>query len=169
MGYLTQYCAIKSLVNVTCDKASSLSEKSDEVPVVASLAEIWQADTGEWHYNIITTKSNAIQATNNPTAHAEMLVLQTLANLPRSCRDCDSSSGRQLVIATNLEPCPMCAGAIYHFRIPIVAFDLWDEKLGGCGSKWDILRQSGAKVAIYGNVLEGKSLGILQRFFANLR
>ena len=59
---------------------------------------------------------NQVTATNDPTAHAEMLAIRQACQKlsPFELRGCD--------LYTSCEPCPMCLGAIYWARIHKVYF-----------------------------------------------
>jgi guanine deaminase len=65
---------------------------------------------------VIAEAANQVTATNDPTAHAEMLAIrQACQKLHRfELRGCD--------LYTSCEPCPMCLGAIYWARIDKVYF-----------------------------------------------
>ncbi len=60
---------------------------------------------------IIGKGANLVTATNDPTAHAEIVAIREAANNIGSfeLQDCE--------IYTSCEPCPMCLGAIYWARI----------------------------------------------------
>lgn len=62
------------------------------------------------HSKIIAEGNNQVLATNDPTAHAEVVAIRrATALLGRfDLSDCD--------IYTSCEPCPMCLGAIYWAR-----------------------------------------------------
>lgn len=59
---------------------------------------------------------NRVTATNDPTAHAEVVAIrEACAKLPAfELTDCE--------IYTSCEPCPMCLGAIYWARLSRVYF-----------------------------------------------
>ena len=65
---------------------------------------------------IVAEGVNQVTATNDPTAHAEVLAIRQACQ--RLCcfelRGCD--------LYTSCEPCPMCLGAIYWARIDKVYF-----------------------------------------------
>ena len=65
---------------------------------------------------IIAEAANSVTSTNDPTAHAEVLVIRAAcAKLGAfELHDCD--------IYTSCEPCPMCLGAIYWARIARIFF-----------------------------------------------
>ena len=88
---------------------------NNEVPVAAVLV----------HQNkVIASAHNQVEALNNPTLHAEMLVLYEGYNqLGKYLTDCD--------LYVSLEPCPMCAWAIRLSHIKRLYFGAYDPKGGG--------------------------------------
>ncbi len=66
--------------------------------------------------NVVAEGVNQVTATNDPTAHAEVLAIRLACQQLRSfeLRGCD--------IYASCEPCPMCLGAIYWARIDRVYF-----------------------------------------------
>lgn len=73
---------------------------------------------------VIAAQANQMVARNDPTAHAEMLVIsQALQKLGTGrLQECD--------LYVTLEPCAMCAGAIAHTRIRRVYYGAQDAKAG---------------------------------------
>lgn len=65
---------------------------------------------------VLAEAANQVTATNDPTAHAEVLAIrQACQKLGRfELKDCD--------LYTSCEPCPMCLGAIYWAKISTVYF-----------------------------------------------
>ena len=59
---------------------------------------------------IIARGANSVTATNDPTAHAEVIAIRNACNTLKTFQldGCD--------IYTSCEPCPMCLGAIYWAR-----------------------------------------------------
>ena len=53
---------------------------------------------------------NSVLATNDPTAHAEMVAIR------EACKNMDSFLLEVCEVYTFCEPCPMCLGAIYWAR-----------------------------------------------------
>ena len=66
--------------------------------------------------NVVSEGVNQVTATNDPTAHAEVLAIRQACQKLR----CFELSGCELY--TSCEPCPMCLGAIYWARISKVYF-----------------------------------------------
>ena len=83
---------------------------------------------------VIATSGNRTLRDQDPTAHAESLVIRDAAAKLGSWRL------ERCVLYVTLEPCAMCAGAIVLARIPRVVFGAWDDKAGMAGSVADLLR-----------------------------
>lgn len=77
---------------------------------------------------IVGQGANAPIASQDPSAHAEMLALRDAAQRLGNYR----LPGATLYVT--LEPCAMCAGAIFHSRIARVVFGTRDNKTGAAGS-----------------------------------
>jgi tRNA(adenine34) deaminase len=83
---------------------------------------------------VIAASGNRTLRDQDPTAHAESLVIRDAAAKLGSWRL------ERCVLYVTLEPCAMCAGAIVLARIPRVVFGAWDDKAGMAGSVADLLR-----------------------------
>ena len=59
---------------------------------------------------VIATGANRVTATNDPTAHAEIVAIR------EACRKLGTFQLGNCEIYTTCEPCPMCLGAIYWAR-----------------------------------------------------
>ncbi len=59
---------------------------------------------------LIATGVNLVTATNDPTAHAEIVAIRA------ACQKLDSFQLANCELYTSCEPCPMCLGAIYWAR-----------------------------------------------------
>lgn len=84
--------------------------------------------------NLLAQDRNRREQDQDPTAHAEILVLRRAAEVRGSWRLAGCT------LAVTMEPCPMCAGAAALARVDRVVFGAWNEEYGACGSRWDILR-----------------------------
>lgn len=127
-----------------------------EVPIAALLVR---------HESVLASAHNLRESLQDPTAHAEMIVIRKAAEQLRAWR----LTGTTLYVT--LEPCPMCAGAIVQSRIARLVFGAWDPKAGACGSLFDIPadRRLNHRVDVVGGVLEQGSQSLLQDFFRSKR
>lgn len=123
-----------------------------EVPIGAVLV----------HQNeVIAAAHNYRELSQDPTAHAEMIVIRKAAEQLRTWRLTDTT------LYVTLEPCPMCAGAIVQARIARLVFAAWDPKAGACGSILNIPeeRRFNHRVQVVGGLFEQESRALLQEFF----
>ena len=130
--------------------------KQKEVPVGAVIVSDGK---------IIGRGYNMVESLQDPTAHAEIIAITAAANFRNSWRL------EQTTLFVTMEPCPMCAGAIYLSRIPEVVFGVRDPRIGACGSVMNLLQNQKlpCNVQVVCGILEAKCLAILQSFFQNLR
>ncbi len=102
---------------------------------------------------------------NDPTAHAEMVVLREAARLLGNYR----LSGTTLYVT--IEPCSMCAGAIVQARVPRLVYGADDPKGGAVRSCFEVLSNPrlNHQVEITSGILAADCVAILQSFFAERR
>ncbi len=129
-----------------------------EVPVGAVLVD---AASGQ----VVAADGNHIVQLNDPTAHAELLVIRAAAKIKDAPRlaDCD--------LYVSLEPCPMCAAAISLARIRRLYFGAYDAKGGGVEHGPRIFSQRTCHHApeVYGGIEEAAAAKLLKDFFAARR
>jgi len=65
---------------------------------------------------IVAEAGNRVTATNDPTAHAEVLAIR------QACAKLGSFELKACDLYTSCEPCPMCLGAIYWARLTRVFY-----------------------------------------------
>ncbi len=65
---------------------------------------------------IVAEGANRVTATNDPTAHAEVVVIR------EACAKLGTFGLKDCEIYTSCEPCPMCLGAIYWARLARIYF-----------------------------------------------
>lgn len=117
-----------------------------EVPVAALI---------EHNNQVIAISSNRTIELNDPTAHAEIIVIQQAAQHFSNYR-LDGCT-----IYCTLEPCPMCLGAIKNSRIKRLYFGAYAAE-----QKFTALNY---KLEIYGGIYEEECVNLLQQFFQDKR
>ncbi len=114
---------------------------------------------------IIARNHNRKEQLNNPCAHAEILVIQ------EACQFFPSWRLENTTLYVTLEPCPMCAGAIWQSRIVRLVFGTKDYKAGAVRSLFQLLsdpRLNHQTEITEGVLLEDCRL-LLQQFFQERR
>ncbi len=81
---------------------------------------------------VIASAFNRKEQLQCATAHAEVLAIE------QACKKLNSWHLDDCVLYVTLEPCLMCAGAIYQSRIKRVVFGAYDPKGGAYGSNFDM-------------------------------
>lgn len=115
--------------------------------------------------SVIGVGRNEREATHDPTAHAEVVAIRAAAARLGSWR----LSG--CTMAVTLEPCPMCAGAIWLARVDRLVFGAWNEEYGAAGSLWDVVRDRrlNHRPEVVSGVLAEECRSLLDEFFASRR
>ena len=115
--------------------------------------------------NEVASAHNEREATADPTAHAEILAIQRAGKASKKWRL------DQLTMVVTLEPCVMCAGAIIAARIPRLVFGAFDDRVGGAGSRYDLVRDSrlGSPVEVITGVMQQECSKVLKDFFEKRR
>lgn len=114
---------------------------------------------------LIARNHNRREQRQDPTAHAEMLVLTEAA------RNIGSWRLERCVLVVTLEPCPMCAGTILQSRVPEVVFGATDPKAGAVVSLFTILTDNRLNhtCRVEAGILAEECGEILTRFFRQQR
>tara|TARA_Y100001968_G_scaffold41189_2_gene31287 strand:- start:117 stop:560 length:444 start_codon:yes stop_codon:yes gene_type:complete len=82
--------------------------------------------------------SNRRKTDNNPLGHAEIEALRQASLIKNDWRFNDCT------LIVNLEPCPMCAGALIQARMGQVIYGASDPKRGALGSTIDLSKHESA-------------------------
>jgi tRNA(adenine34) deaminase len=141
---------------VALDQAR-LAAESGEVPVGAVLVDE--------NYHVVAAGHNQTITANDPTAHAEIVVIRIAS---RKISNYRLSSGTLYV---TLEPCVMCMGALLHARVARIVFGAPDPKWGALGSLYDFSTdlRFNHHPEIIGGVCEVECRDIIQSFFKEKR
>ena len=113
---------------------------------------------------IISTAFNTREKDNDITSHAEILAIRQAEQRLENWR----LDGCEIYVT--LEPCPMCGWAILQSRIKSVYFGSYDTNYGAFSSKIDLREiHNGAKLNVYGGIMEKECDKLLDDFFKTLR
>ena len=114
---------------------------------------------------IIASAHNQKETLQDPTAHAEMLVIREAAKVLGRWRldDCE--------LYVTAEPCPMCMGAVIQSRVKKLVYGTWETRFGGVETTAELGKHPMLSNAteIYAGICEEKCQELLERFFQNNR
>jgi tRNA(adenine34) deaminase len=135
---------------------AGLAFSEGEVPVGAVLVV---------NDDVIAKGHNARENLNDPTAHAEVLVLR------EGARICDRWRLSDATLYVTKEPCVMCAGTMINARLGKLVYGCMDAKGGGVDSLYKILDDGrlNHRVEVKSGVLGDECALILKRFFEDRR
>ena len=153
---IMDYKTDEKKMKVALEQANLAFDKN-EVPVGAAIFDS--------NNNLICANHNRRELDNNPTAHAEILVLQEAAQILGSWRL------ENTTLAVTLEPDAMCAGAIVIARIKRLIYGAANLKAGAAFSLYNIPQDARLNhhVEIKDNILSHESEAILSSFFDSKR
>ena len=138
-------------------EAAEVARDFDEIPIGACLID----KSGE----ILAIAGNRTITDNDPTAHAEILVL----------REAGAKIGNyrltETVLYTTIEPCAMCAGALVNARIKRLVFGAHDERFGAVESVFRLCDTSSLnhQIEITSGILADECRKLMQDFFRQKR
>ena len=127
-----------------------------EVPVGAVLV---------YKGEIIERSHNHIEQFQDASCHAELLCLQQGAKKLGNWRLLETT------LYSTLEPCPMCAGALFLFRVKRIVYGAPDLRHGAAGTVFNVLNRPHPihAIEVVGGICAEESKMLLQDFFRNRR
>ena len=136
-------------------KEAIKARKKNEVPVGAIIVD----GCG----NVIAKAHNLVETRNDPTCHAEKLVIEKALKLKgeRFLNDCD--------IWVTLEPCVMCAGLIKQTRLRRLYYGAEDKKGGAIDNGVRVFSDNKTSIEIYSGFSADQSERLLKDFFHDIR
>lgn len=123
-----------------------------EVPVGAILT---------FEGNIIARAHNQMEGLKDPSAHAEVLCIREGARVLGDWRLLET------ILYTTLEPCLMCAGALFLSRVKRVIYAAPDLRHGAHGSFMNVFEKQHPTHSIYieGGLLKEEAASLMRKFF----
>jgi tRNA(adenine34) deaminase len=130
----------------------------DDVPIGAIVAQL---STGV----VVARAHNTRERDHDPTAHAELVALRNVSAAAGTWRLDDYA------LIVTLEPCPMCAGAVWAARLPLLVFGAADPKAGAAGSLYNLAADPrlNHETEVVPGVLADECGALLTEFFRRRR
>ena len=137
----------------------------DEARAAAAAGEVPIGALLVCENKVIAQAGNRTIRDNDPTAHAEIVVLREAARLLSNYR----LSGATMYVT--LEPCAMCAGAMIQARVAKLVYGADDPRGGAVRSCFEVLTHPrlNHRVEAVSGILAEESSALLQSFFAARR
>jgi len=149
-------------------------QRTDEEYMHLALAEAARAaETGETPIGavlvaegeVVASGHNMRETWQDPTAHAEVIVLREAAARLGRWRLPDAT------MYVTMEPCLMCAGALVLARVGRLVYGCRDPRAGALGSVYDVVRDGrlNHSYRITPGVLEPACRELVREFFEMIR
>jgi len=108
---------------------------------------------------------NRRERLKDPLGHAELVALRQASWINNDWRF------NECTLIVNLEPCPMCAGALIQARMGKIIYGSEDPKRGALGGTMNLAKHKSAhhKMLVEGGVMEKESRKIILDWFKNKR
>ena len=150
------YLVHKKWMNRVLELAK-IAGDAGEVPVGAVIIN----SDGE----LIAEAQNRRERDFDPTGHAEILALRQAGRILQNWHL------NQCTLYVNLEPCPMCSGAILQARIGFLVYGADDPKTGTIRTVANFPDSvfSNHRLSVLGGIMEGACRQQLQSWFAKVR
>ena len=134
-------------------KEARMAYEEDEIPIGAVVV---------LNEKVIARGRNMTEKLNDPTAHAEMIALTSAFN------SLGSKYLQEATVYITVEPCFMCAGALYWSKLGRVVYGADDEKNGYkkiAGSNWVFH----PKTELIRGLMQEECARLMRDFFLNKR
>ena len=137
-------------------KEAKKAALEDEVPVGAVV--VYQG-------KIIARGRNRREKTQCATRHAEMIAIE------RACKKIGYWRLYGCTLYVTLEPCPMCAGALWNARVSRLVYGAADKKAGACQSLYQIPTDErlNHRLQVTSGVMREDCAAVLSEFFRRKR
>lgn len=114
---------------------------------------------------IVAGRRNERHATGDPTAHAEVLALRDAAAIVGDRRLSDAT------LVVTLEPCPLCAGAVWAAQVGRVVYGAADLRAGAMGSLYNIAvdQRLNHTTEVIAGIRSAEAAALMTAFFADRR
>ncbi len=141
------------------DDVYFMQKALDEAQVAYDRGEVPVGAVVVIEQTIIARAHNLTETLNDVTAHAEMQAITSAANY------LGGKYLNQCTLYVTLEPCQMCAGALYWSQLHKLVYAASDHKRG-----FDIMQtQLHPKTKVVNGVLEQKASHLMKKFFFERR
>lgn len=136
---------------------AQIALESGEVPVGAVIVDA--------QGNLIAQGANRKEKNQDPTAHAEILVIR------QASQNLGTWRLHSCTLYVTLEPCPMCTGAIIQARLGLLVYGVDDPKTGAVRSVLNLPDSncSNHRLRVLAGIRESACREQLQSWFAQKR
>ncbi len=120
-------------MDISAIELSAMGQAMDAARQATGWGDVPVGAVALYQGEIIAVAGNERERRQDPSAHAELLVLREAAVHLGTWRL------NEVTIVVTLEPCTMCAGAMVNARLGRLIYGAIDLKAGAVGSRYNVL------------------------------
>lgn len=113
---------------------------------------------------IVALSRNSVNATRNPTRHAEMNCVDFVLDYCKTKNIDYQSYFQETSVYVTVEPCIMCAAALHNLSVKEVIYGCANDRFGG-STVLNVSNLYEYKYKLTGNVLAEEAMTLLTQFY----
>ncbi|XP_060520323.1 tRNA-specific adenosine deaminase 2-like isoform X4 [Cylas formicarius] len=117
-----------------------------------------------YHNEVLVVGRNEVNQSRNATRHAEMVCIDHVHNYCKANRLDSGVIFSQVVVYVTVEPCIMCAAALYSLNVKSVTFGCKNDRFGG-STVFNVAERLKTETIIKGGYQAAKSMDLLKKFY----
>ncbi|KAG6464259.1 tRNA-specific adenosine deaminase 2 isoform X3 [Manduca sexta] len=114
--------------------------------------------------NIVAESRNCVNATRNPTRHAEINCIDTVIEYCKLNNIDYNTYFKDILVYVTVEPCIMCAAALTNLNVKEVTYGCANDRFGG-KTVLDISEFYKNNYILNGNLLADEAMALLKQFY----
>lgn len=114
---------------------------------------------------IIASGNNTVNETKNATRHAELNCIDQVLKFSKENKLDYRQVFNEINVVVTVEPCIMCASALYELQINSIVYGCQNDRFGGCGSVFQVAPIYESKVKVTSGVRADEAMSLLKNFY----
>lgn len=115
---------------------------------------------------LIANGANTVNETKNATRHAEMNCVDTVIkwceNKKMNCKDVF----KEIEVVVTVEPCIMCAAALFELNVKKILFGCKNSRFGGCSTVFNVFEiYNSSNCVVIGGIFADEAIKLLKDFY----
>lgn len=113
---------------------------------------------------IIARGHNLVNTSKNATRHAEFVCIDQTLEYCKSNNFKHEEIFPRIIVVVTVEPCIMCAAALYELKVDQVVFGAKNDRFGGT-TVVDVSQLIPNKTKVQGGIMENAAMDLLKEFY----
>ncbi|KAK6635531.1 hypothetical protein RUM44_000783 [Polyplax serrata] len=115
---------------------------------------------------VIANGGNTVNLTKNPTRHAEMNCIDIVLTWCQNKEIDYKEVFKEIVVFVTVEPCIMCAAALFELNVSEIVYGCANYRFGGCSTVFDVPNIfTNHNIKLHGGVYAEDAIVLLKEFY----